>query len=68
LNDSRGFDAQGTIYLPSKRLVMNGGSNIESRKMKLIADSFVFNGGSFVSLEPTGTVEPIQTASPFIVD
>lgn len=68
LNDSRGFDAQGTIYLPSKRLLMNGGSNIESRKMKLIADSFIFNGGSFVSLEPTGTVEPIQTASPFIVD
>lgn len=68
LNDSRGFNVEGTIHVPSKNLILNGGANIQSRKMKLIADSFIFNGDSFVSLEPTGTVETIQTASPFIVD
>jgi len=68
LNDSRGFDVEGAIYLPSKRVTLNGAANIESRKMKLIAHSFILNGGSYISLAPTGTVEPIQTASPFIVD
>lgn len=68
LNDSRGFDVEGTIHVPSKRLTMNGGANIQSRKMTLIADSFIFNGNTFLGLEPSGHIEPIQTASPFIVD
>ena len=50
INDNEGFNFEGVVHLPSRRIVMNGGSSIVARKMKLIGDTISFNN-SFLSLE-----------------
>lgn len=43
LNDSKGFDFEGIVYLPSREVIMNSGSTVRSRKMKIVADSLIVN-------------------------
>lgn len=46
LNDSRGFDFEGLLYLPSRQINFNSGSSLRSHTMKLVANSFVFNSAN----------------------
>lgn len=50
MNDNEGFNFEGVVYLPSKNIVMNGGSTMVARKMILIGDRISFNS-SYLSLE-----------------
>ncbi len=42
-HDENGFDFEGTIYLPSKDVTVNGGSTIRSRNLQLIVGSLILN-------------------------
>lgn len=44
--DENGFDFEGTIYLPSKDVTVNGGSTIRSRDLQLIVGSLILNNSS----------------------
>jgi len=46
LNDSRGFDFEGIVYLPSRKVIMNSGATIRSRELHLVAANFIFNGAN----------------------
>jgi hypothetical protein len=51
LNDSRGFDFEGVVHLPSREVVLNGGATVRSRSMMLIADRFIVNTAK-LKIEP----------------
>ena len=46
INDSRGFDFEGIIYLPSREIILNGGATIRSRELQLVARSFIINSAN----------------------
>lgn len=46
INDSRGFDFEGIIYLPSRQIILNSGATIRSRQLQLVARSFIINGAN----------------------
>jgi len=52
LNDSRGFDWEGIVYLPSREFIMNGGATVRARDLKLVANFFRFNNGVTLNIEP----------------
>lgn len=52
LNDSRGFDFEGIIYLPSREIIMNGGATIRSRELQLVARSFIINSSNLILETP----------------
>jgi len=43
LNDNRGFEFEGVMYLPSRGVIFNSGSSLRSYKMSLVANSFIIN-------------------------
>ena len=51
VNDSRGFNFQGSIYLPSRDFHLNSGANITVRRASIIADTISING-AFLRIEP----------------
>ena len=55
LNANDGFDFEGAVYLPSRDVIFNSGSNLRLYKANLIANSFVFNQVN-LKLEPATTV------------
>lgn len=42
-NDSRGFDMDGLVYLPSRELTFNSGGQLQAKSFNMIARSFIFN-------------------------
>ena len=46
LNDNRGFDFEGVIYLPSRQIIFNSNATLRSRKMELISDTIIFNNAN----------------------
>jgi len=46
LNDSRGFDFEGIVYLPSREIIMNGDATVRSRDLQLVARSFIINSAN----------------------
>jgi hypothetical protein len=42
-NNNRGFVFEGVMYLPSPEIIFNGGSELRSHTMNIVADRFVFN-------------------------
>jgi len=46
LNDSRGFDFEGIVYLPSREVILNSGATVRSRDLQLVALSFIVNGAN----------------------
>jgi len=53
INDSRGFDFEGIVYLPSREIILNSGATIRSRDLQLVARSFIINGAN-LNLETPG--------------
>ncbi len=45
-NDSRGFDFEGIVYLPSREVILNGGATIRSRELHLVSRSFIINSSN----------------------
>lgn len=43
LNDNSGTSLNSIVYLPSKRVTFNSGTNVDSHQLKLVADTFIFN-------------------------
>jgi len=43
LNDNKGFDFRGVVYLPSRQFIFNGNAKLKSAKMNIIADSVIIN-------------------------
>lgn len=43
LDDSRGFDIQGIVYLPSRDTIVNGGSSIESRSLSVVVNTLILD-------------------------
>ena len=46
MNDDRGFDFEGIIYLPSRNFIFNSGATLRSRTMELIANTIIFNNAN----------------------
>jgi len=46
MNDDRGFDFEGIIYLPSRNVIFNSGATLRSRTMELIANTIIFNNAN----------------------
>lgn len=46
LNDSRGFEFEGVMYLPNRRVTFNSGSSFRSYTMDLVADTFIINAAN----------------------
>ena len=65
LNDSRGFNFQGSIYLPSREIVFNSGSNNTIRRASIVADSFIMNGARLRIEPPEGLPGATQTAGAY---
>ena len=65
LNDSRGFNFQGSIYLPSREIVFNSGSNNTIRRASIVADSFIMNGARLRIEPPDGLPGATQTAGAY---
>ena len=65
LNDTRGFDFEGDIYLPSKNITMNGGATVRARRMKIIANTINFSG-SVLSLEADPNSQTGTVVSPYL--
>jgi len=53
INDSRGFDFEGIVYLPSREITLNSGATVRSRDLQLVARSFIINGAN-LNLETPG--------------
>ncbi|MEP1229868.1 MAG: TadE/TadG family type IV pilus assembly protein [Litorimonas sp.] len=64
INDSRGFDFEGIIYLPSREIILNSGATVRSRELSLVARSFIINGAN-LNLETPG-LGPSQTSTAYI--
>lgn len=62
INDSQNFDIEGIIYLPSKELIFNSGSQIKARFLTLVADKIIFNNTNWM-LEPATTINTTTTVS-----
>jgi hypothetical protein len=43
LNDSRGFEADGLIYLPSRNTTFNSASNLSSRNFTLVVNTLILD-------------------------
>lgn len=43
LDDSRGFEMSGIIYLPSRNTIYNSGSTIESRSLTMVFNTLILN-------------------------
>lgn len=50
LNDSRGFDVEGIVYLPNRDMMFNSGSQIRSLTMNLVVNTLTVGSG-ILSLE-----------------
>lgn len=44
LDDNKGFDMEGIIYLPSRDVVFNSSTTVNSRKMTAVVNTVIFNG------------------------
>ena len=65
VNDSRGFNFQGSIYLPSRDFHLNSGANITVRRASIIVDTISING-AFLRVEPPeGLPGATQTAGAY---
>ena len=53
LNDSKGFDVEGIIYLPSRDFIFNSGSNLKGRKIELVTNTLTINQG-VIDIAPIG--------------
>lgn len=51
LDDSKGFEATGLIYLPSRNMTFNGGSSLTNREMTLVANTLILDQ-TIWSLQP----------------
>lgn len=68
LNDSRGFDAQGIVYLPSRDLTFNSGSQVRSLNMNLVTNTLIVNNGVLALESVTaGTTETVLI-NPYLAD
>ncbi len=57
MNDAKGFDFEGIIYLPNRQLIMNSGATIRSRRLSLVADRLIINDAN-LNIQPlSGGVE-----------
>lgn len=63
LNDSRGFDAAGIIYLPSRDVTFNSGSQIRSLMLNFVVNTLNVSSGT-LALEPLD----VATAQTVIFD
>ena len=43
LNDANGYDFEGVIHLPKRRLTLNSGANVDSDDLMIIADELMVN-------------------------
>ena len=43
LNDANGYDFEGVIHLPKRRLTLNSGANVDSDELMIIADELMVN-------------------------
>jgi len=57
LNDSRGFDFEGIVYLPSREVILNSGATVRSRDLQLVARSFIVNGANLNLKTPSRATE-----------
>jgi len=62
INDSRGFDFEGIIYLPSREIIMNSGATVRSRELHLVARSFIINGANLNLETPSQGTSGVSTA------
>jgi len=46
MNDDRGFDFEGIIYLPTRNFIFNSDATLRSRTMELIANTLKFNNAN----------------------
>ena len=67
INDTRGFDFEGDIYLPSKDIVMNGGATVRSRRMKIIANTINFSS-SVLSVEADPNSQTGKVIAPYLLE
>jgi hypothetical protein len=54
INDNRGFDFDGIIHLPSRQIILNGGSTIRARQMAIVGDTIIINTAK-LNLSPVGS-------------
>ena len=62
INDSRGFDFEGIVYLPSREITLNSGATVRSRDLQLVARSFIVNGANLNLKTPGRASEGTMTA------
>ena len=62
INDSRGFDFEGIVYLPSREVILNSGATVRSRDLQLVARSFIVNGANLNLQTPSRASEGTMTA------
>ncbi len=43
-DDNKGFDMTGIIYLPSRDVIFNSSTKIETRKITAVMNTVIFNG------------------------
>jgi len=43
LNDANGYDFEGVIHLPKRRLTLNSGANVDSDDLMIIAEELMIN-------------------------
>jgi len=65
LNDTRGFDFEGIIYLPSRQVVFNSNANLRSLRMDIVAGSVIFNNAS-IELEPINGTGGAQSGQVYL--
>lgn len=53
LDDNRGFEMEGAIYLPSREVVFNSGTAVHSQKITAVMRTVIFNGVHW-KVEPAG--------------
>ena len=51
IDDSRGFDFEGILYLPSRQVIFNSGATIRARDIAIVADTIIIND-AVLNLKP----------------
>ena len=62
LNDSKGFDFEGIIYLPSRDLTLNSGANVRSDNLSVVADTIIVNRLSLESGSEANSTHTVYIA------